>query len=96
MWKWLEKMRKPKPEPRKELDYKIEASEYMRGDVKIVHNIEQNRLQLLFDGKPDDEMRAKLKSRGYRWSPRNKAWQRQLTPNAILSLNYVLPENKEA
>ena len=49
---------------------------------RIVRNVEQNRLQILFDGKPDDETRAALKSNGFRWSPKNQAWQRQLTANA--------------
>ena len=49
---------------------------------RIVRNVEQNRLQILFDGKPDEETRAALKSNGFRWSPRNQAWQRQLTRNA--------------
>ena len=49
---------------------------------QIVRNAEQNRLQIIFDGKPDEEIRDALKSNGFRWSPRNSAWQRQLTPNA--------------
>lgn len=49
---------------------------------RIVRNVEQNRLQIIFDGKPDEETRAALKSNGFRWSPRNQAWQRQLTRNA--------------
>ena len=49
---------------------------------EIVRNLEADRLQILFDEKPDEEMRAKLKSNGFRWSPRYSAWQRQLTPNA--------------
>lgn len=49
---------------------------------QIVRNAEQNRLQILFDGKPDEDTRAALKQNGFRWSPRNGAWQRQLTDNA--------------
>lgn len=49
---------------------------------QIVRNAEQNRLQIIFDGKPDEDTRAALKSNGFRWSPRNNAWQRQLTDNA--------------
>ncbi len=57
---------------------------------RIVHNVEQNRLQILFDGKPDEETRAALKSHGFRWSPKNQAWQRQLTRNAIYDANHIL------
>lgn len=49
---------------------------------EIVRNAELNRLQIVFDNIPDDDTRASLKSNGFRWSPRNQAWQRQLTPNA--------------
>lgn len=49
---------------------------------QIVRNTEQNRLQIIFDGKPDDTTRQALKQNGFRWSPRNSAWQRQLTDNA--------------
>lgn len=48
---------------------------------RIVRNAEQNRLQILFDDKPDEGTRAALKANGFRWSPRNSAWQRQLTEN---------------
>ena len=46
---------------------------------QIVRNVELDRLQIIFDEKPDEETRAKLKANGFRWSPRNQAWQRQLT-----------------
>lgn len=52
------------------------------GDVEIVFNHAIDRLQILFPGKPDSTMISKLKSKGFRWSPSNKAWQRQLTRNA--------------
>ena len=57
---------------------------------RIVRNVEQNRLQILFDGKPDEETRAALKSNGFRWSPKNQAWQRQLTRNAEYAARQVL------
>lgn len=40
------------------------------------------RIQFIFDGKPDDEVRSLLKSRGFKWSPREGAWQRLLNDNA--------------
>ena len=42
----------------------------------IVDNVEENRMQILFDDKPDADTWTKLKSHGFRWSPRNGAWQR--------------------
>lgn len=89
---FIEKVRKPPVQPRTELDYGIEQKEYQINGVRILHNTEENRLQLFFDGKPEQEMITKLKSRGFKWSPRNKAWQRQLTPNAIHVLPYLFPK----
>jgi antirestriction protein ArdC len=56
----------------------------------MVHNVDENRLQLIFDGKPAEEIRTDLKSHGFRWSPSNKAWQRQLTHNAEWNAEIVL------
>lgn len=44
---------------------------------------EANRLQVFFDAKPDADVRAVLKSSGFRWAPSAGAWQRQLNDNAI-------------
>lgn len=57
--------------------------EFMGEPMMVVENIELMRLQLMFDGKPDDDIRATLKMNGFRWSPKNGTWQRQLTPNAL-------------
>ncbi len=92
---FVDKVRRPPPQPRKELDYNIEAKEYEMGGATIRHNTEQNRLQIVFPGRPDAEMIGKLKSRGFKWSPRNQAWQRQLTPNAINVLRWLFPEETE-
>ncbi|HEV7352574.1 MAG TPA: hypothetical protein VGN74_05535 [Brevundimonas sp.] len=46
--------------------------------VRIVENAEAARLQLIFPGKPDAATIAKLKENGFRWSPREGAWQRHL------------------
>jgi len=90
MFDFVDKVRRPPPEPRHELDYNIEAKEYQIGNVTVKHNTDENRLQLLFPGKPEADMIAKLKSRGFKWSPRWKAWQRQLTPNALRVVPYIL------
>ena len=42
-----------------------------------------------FDEKPSEEQRSKLKSWGFRWSPSNKAWQRQLNSNAIYAAGQI-------
>lgn len=38
------------------------------------------RVQFIFEEKPEAEVRALLKSFGFRWAPSQSAWQRQLTP----------------
>ena len=43
--------------------------------IKLVDNVEDNRLQAFFPGKPSEEVRSKLKHSGFRWSPRNGCWQ---------------------
>lgn len=56
---------------------------------EVVMNKEENRVQILFDGKPDEQTRAVLKSHGFRWAPSQGAWQRQLTDNAIRAARKV-------
>ena len=49
----------------------------------IVTNEEINRVQIIFDAKPDEAIRRELKSWGFRWSPREGAWQAQRTPRYL-------------
>lgn len=56
---------------------------------QIVENTEENRIQFLFDEKPNEETRSCLKSNGFRWSPTNKAWQRQLNENGRYAAKLV-------
>ena len=64
--------------------------EFMGESVMVVENVELMRLQLMFDGKPDDDIRAVLKKNGFRWSPKNGTWQRPLTPNALSAFQWML------
>lgn len=58
--------------------------------VKVVNNQSLDRLQIFFDSIPADDVRTALKSRGFRWSPREKAWQRQYTRDAVYAANNIL------
>ena len=49
----------------------------------VVFDKTDNRIRILYDGKPDEATRTALKSHGFKWSPKNSAWQRQITNNAI-------------
>lgn len=64
--------------------------------LKVVQNTEANRIQLFFPGKPSDEMRAFLKSSGFRWAPSEGAWQRQLNNAGVYAAQCVMRKVKEA
>lgn len=68
------------------------TGEYTTDLFEVVENAEIMRLQLIFDGKPDEETRAVLKKNGFRWSPSNTAWQRQLTDNAKYAVKRIIEE----
>lgn len=78
--------------PREEKIYTVKERQHEGADkyFKIERNKDVNRLQLKFDGKPPQEQREILKKHGFRWSPTQEAWQRQLTPNAEYSIDYVI------
>ena len=59
---------------------------------EMVINVEINRVQFIFDDIPAPEKRALLKSRGFKWSPSQKAWQRQRTLNAVKAAKYLIEE----
>ncbi|RAI96966.1 hypothetical protein LX64_05201 [Chitinophaga skermanii] len=50
---------------------------------KVVENRELDRVQFMFPGDPGDDIRVLLRKKGFIYSPKNKANQRKLTPNAI-------------
>lgn len=67
-----------------------ENSEILFEGGRLVWNRQIDRLQILFDGIPDDARRKELKSSGFRWSSKHKAWQRQLTMNAVRAAKRLL------
>ena len=63
----------------------------------VVMNMEDNRIQIFFDEKPEGDIRQELKSNGFKWAPSKNAWQRQLNENGIRALRYIAriqPEEK--
>ena len=66
---------------------------------EVVANSEENRLQILFDEKPDEQKRSALKGNGFKWSPSQGAWPRQLNDNAIYAasrMEFLRPESGES
>ena len=63
--------------------------------VEVQENAEEMRVQLRFPGKPDDETRTLLKSYGFRWSPTQGAWQRQLTGNGKYAAKQIMQKLSE-
>lgn len=68
------------------------TSETEYNGFRVVENSELMRLQIIFNGKPEPEVRDILKSNGFKWAPSQSAWQRQLTSNAKYSLKRVVEQ----
>jgi hypothetical protein len=49
---------------------------------RIEEDREENRVAISFDAIPSGEVRTRLKSVGFRWSPRRRAWVRKLNDRA--------------
>lgn len=64
--------------------------EEQHGDITFRQNVELNRVQLVFPGKPDKATRDLLKHWGFRWSRYEQAWQRHLNGNGIHAARQVL------
>lgn len=54
----------------------------------VIDNVEKNRIQIKYDSKPSPEIIAKLKSRGFHWTPSLGVWQRMRSNSA----NYAVKE----
>lgn len=51
--------------------------------IQIIDNIEVNRVQIIFPGKPDAEVRTQLKKNGFKWAPSAGAWQNYRSERAL-------------
>ena len=71
------------------------GSEQEYKTFKVVENTEAMRYQIIFDGKPEPEIRDMLKSNGFKWAPSQGAWQRQITSNGRYALEHVVEKLKE-
>lgn len=58
----------------------------------IFENPELDRIQIIYDGKPERDVIDKLKHNGFKWSPSQRAWQRQLNRNGRMAVNRIMAE----
>ena len=59
---------------------------------KVIQNKDINRLQILFDKKPSEEIRNILKKHGFKWARSQGAWQRLFNKNGIRAAQWVVEE----
>ena len=64
--------------------------EFLFNGGKVVMNYEADRIQIKHDTKPNQEVISLMKKNGFKWSPFNKAWQRQITANAIYTTKHLI------
>lgn len=64
------------------------------GDISLIKDHDQERVQIFFPGKPSKEVRDSLKAYSFRWSPSNGAWQRKLTNAAVNAAQNLLSNLK--
>lgn len=53
----------------------VHDSEWQGANARVLDNVQANRIQIFFPGKPDEATRTRLKRSGFRWSPTEGAWQ---------------------
>ncbi|CEN34467.1 Antirestriction protein (modular protein) [Capnocytophaga cynodegmi] len=60
---------------------------------KIVFDTQEHRIKILFDEIPSAEVRNALKKRAFKWSPKNKAWQRVYTTDAKYAVDNLFEKD---
>jgi hypothetical protein len=51
------------------------------------------RIQIIFPYKPDEEIRNSLKRNGFRYSPKNTAWQRHRNNRSVYVAKDIIEKN---
>ncbi len=64
--------------------------EKVYGEIRYREDVGENRVMLMFPGKPSEEVRRILKSNGFRWSPSRGAWVRMLNSAGRNAADYVI------
>ena len=58
----------------------------------VFEDAEENRICFKFPGKPAEQVRSALKSRGFKWSPTRGLWVRMLNDSARHSARYAIQD----
>lgn len=58
--------------------------------IRIINNFAAERVQIMTDNKPEADRITFLKQNAFRWSPSNKAWQRQNTTNGKFAVKQYI------
>jgi hypothetical protein len=66
------------------------TEEQFPGGVRLVDNVEANRLQIFFPEIPSEEIRRELKCNGFHWSATAGAWQRHRSNRATCLAKLIL------
>ena len=74
------------------LNKSLDVADKIYDGFRIVHNTDIQRIQFVFDDKPNADIISLLKSKSFRWSPREKAWQRQMTANTKSAVEKIIIE----
>ncbi|MGW8169653.1 MAG: ADP-ribosyltransferase-containing protein [Sulfurovaceae bacterium] len=77
---------------KKEIKDKGGIPDWFYTGVTVHHNFDNNRIQLIFDERPSKEEITMLKKKAFKWSPKESAWQRQLTGNAQYAVRDLMKE----
>lgn len=68
----------------------MENKEIETDNYNIEFNYDDNRVRIFFTDKPNREARTMLKRNGFKWSPRNKAWQNYINSSSSQFVNHEL------
>lgn len=58
--------------------------------VKLIHNYQEDKVQIKFEKKPQQEILSQLNSRKFHWIRSKEIWQRKLTNNAIADAQNIV------
>lgn len=72
-----------------------ESQEIVTEHLTIRHDVEENRVLLIFPGKPSEQVRDICKRNGFRWKPSSRAWSRHLNAGGINAAEWVRRQVEE-